>query len=165
MSRALPVLLPFGLATVLGCGAGAKGTEPDAGAGASPQPGVGVAQVVADLNARRANAVIGGQGRLAGVSVVPWLVNVAGGHQSLVVLEYGSTAALEADAAKVSSDGFKIGLSFVDWVATPHYYRNTRVIVIYVGCDPGMTWLLSEIVGPRFAGGTAPPIVADPCGV
>jgi hypothetical protein len=91
------------------------------------------------------------------------MVEVVGGGRRIHVLEYSSQAALESDAAKVSPDGHKIGLTSLDWISTPHFYKNARVIVIYLGCDVQIMRILEEAVGPQFAGGVPPPIVSSPC--
>ena len=40
----------------------------------------------------------------------------------------------------------------VTWVAPPHFYRQGRVIVLYVGSNPNILSLLTAVLGPQFAG-------------
>lgn len=109
--------------------------------------------------------VVGLPGASSGLSVRPWPLNVNQARGSVQVFEYSTTTALEADAAMVSPDGFRIGLGFVDWVASPHFYKNSRAIVNYLGCDVEMMATFEAIVGPQFAGGGIPPIFGgNPCG-
>jgi hypothetical protein len=68
------------------------------------------------------------------------------------VFEYNSVEAMEADTAQVSSDGGSIGTSMVTWVATPHFYKAGRILVLYVGDDPAILELLEGMLGPQFAG-------------
>lgn len=68
------------------------------------------------------------------------------------VFEYETTEAMEADAAQVSPDGGSIGTSMVTWVATPHFYKAGRVLVLYVGDDPAIVDLLEGVLGLQFAG-------------
>jgi hypothetical protein len=131
------------------------------------QPGPGLQELVTELHARRAIAVVLELSHASGLSVRPWLleVNVNGERRRLQVFEYARTIDLEADAAKISPDGFRIGMAFVDWIASPHFYKNSRIIVNYVGCHEDVMALLEASVGPQFAGGGVPPIIGDPCGL
>jgi hypothetical protein len=124
-------------------------------------------QLVTDLQAQRASAAVLELSHASGLSVRPWLleVNVDGERRRLHVFEYARTLDLETDAAKISPDGFRIGLAFVDWIGSPHFYKNSRIIVNYVGCREDMMALLRGIVGPQFAGGGVPPITGNPCGL
>jgi hypothetical protein len=79
------------------------------------------------------------------------------------VFEYATTGALEADAATISPDGFRIGLTHIDWIAKPHFFKNSRLIVNYVGCNTETIGLLEVVVGPQFAGGPVGPLFGMPC--
>lgn len=68
------------------------------------------------------------------------------------VFEYESAAAMETDAAQVVPDGGSIGTSMVTWVATPHFYKSARVLVLYVGDDTAILDLLKGALGGQFAG-------------
>jgi hypothetical protein len=59
---------------------------------------------------------------------------------------------MEADAAQVAPDGGSIGTSMVTWVATPHFYKTGRILVLYVGDDQAILDLLEGALGPQFAG-------------
>ena len=71
------------------------------------------------------------------------------------VMEYQTEADAQAEAAKISPDGFQVGNSIVDWVDPPHLYRVNRLIVLYVGRDETTLDLLPRVLGRQFAG--APP--------
>ncbi len=73
----------------------------------------------------------------------------------LQVMEYPTEADAQAQASKISSDGFQVGNSAVDWVDAPHLYRVNRLIVLYVGRDKTTLDLLQRVLGRQFAG--APP--------
>ena len=68
------------------------------------------------------------------------------------VFEYATAEAMETDAAQVSADGGSIGTSMVSWMATPHFYKAGRILVLYVGDDRSILDLLEGILGPQFAG-------------
>lgn len=65
--------------------------------------------------------------------------------------EYDSTAAAAADAATFGPDGSPRGTSIM-WIGPPHLYQRGRVLVIYVGADPSVTALLTDLLGPQFSG-------------
>lgn len=71
------------------------------------------------------------------------------------VMEYPTEADAQAEAAKISPDGFQVGNAMVDWVAPPHFYRANRLIALYIGRDMTTLQLLQRVLGRQFAG--APP--------
>ena len=66
--------------------------------------------------------------------------------------EYETAEAMEADAAQVADDGGSIGANMVSWMATPHFYKAGRILVLYVGDDQAILDLLEGVLGPQFAG-------------
>ena len=72
------------------------------------------------------------------------------GNGYLQVFEYPDQAAADADAAKISPDGSIEGYS-VNWVASPHFYKVGRLIVIYLGDDPADLAILKSTLGEPFA--------------
>lgn len=68
------------------------------------------------------------------------------------IFEYETAEAMEADAAQVASDGGSIGMSMVTWVASPHFYKAGRILLLYVGDDQAILELLEGALGPQFAG-------------
>ena len=77
------------------------------------------------------------------------------------VFQYADEGSAATEAAGVSPDGHVIETesatgavaSDVMWVATPHFYKGGRLIVLYVGDDPEVTKALEAAMGPQFAGG------------
>lgn len=59
--------------------------------------------------------------------------------------------AAAADAQNIGPDGNPRTM-MITWVAPPHFYRKERVIVIYLGSDPAALKLLTDALGPQFAG-------------
>lgn len=73
-------------------------------------------------------------------------------ESDILVFEYDSTEAMEADASLVASDGGSIGTSMVTWVAAPHFFKASRIIVLYVGDDAETLTQLQSLLGTQFAG-------------
>ncbi len=68
------------------------------------------------------------------------------------VFEYESAEAMEADAAQVSADGGSVGTSMITWVATPHFFKSGRLLVLYIGDNAAILDLLKGVLGEQFAG-------------
>jgi hypothetical protein len=91
--------------------------------------------------------------------------NIKVNGENVNIYEYDNEALADEDAAHVHPDGF--GYERIDntgkgygvqwsWVGHPHFYKNGRIIVIYVdvsrGSDPTVRNLLENILGQQFAG-------------
>ena len=62
----------------------------------------------------------------------------------------GTTVAV---AAAISEDGGTINGEPIDFPATPHFFREGRIIVLYLGDDPQVLAILETFLGPQIAGG------------
>ena len=104
-------------------------------------------------NLRAAGATVepAGEVEQAFLSPLGYVITVNG--VEVQTFEYPNDAAAEAEAATVAPDGGSIGTTMVTWVETPHFFRQGRVIALYVGEDAGITALLESVLGPQFAGG------------
>ena len=60
--------------------------------------------------------------------------------------------AAQEDAAGIGPDG-NPRTAMVTWVEPPHFFRKERIIAVSVGTDPAVLQLLSDALGPQFAGG------------
>ncbi len=74
-------------------------------------------------------------------------------NNDVQVFEYSDAATASSEADLVSSDGSSVGNTMVSWVATPHFYRSGKIIVLYVGESQAATSTLQEALGSQFAGG------------
>ncbi len=72
--------------------------------------------------------------------------------ENVQVFEYENAAATDTEAALVSSDGSSVGTSMPFWVAPPHFYKEGKLIVLYVGDSEAVTEVLDSVLGPQFAG-------------
>ena len=70
----------------------------------------------------------------------------------LQVYEYRDDDDARADAAKVSPTGGSIGTFMASWMAPPHFFKGSRLIVLYVGSDPAVLEALQRALGSQFAG-------------
>jgi hypothetical protein len=75
--------------------------------------------------------------------------------EQVQVFEYASAKAAEREAKSVSGSGSSAGTSMPLWVAPPHFYKNRRLIVLYVGENSAVIKALERILGPQFAGKVA----------
>jgi hypothetical protein len=81
-------------------------------------------------------------------------------ESTIEVYEYASVEAMEIEASCVSPEGCSFReakediarVCFVDWAATPHFYRAGRVIVFYCGDNDSILSLLENALGKQFAG-------------
>jgi hypothetical protein len=112
--------------------------------------GYGTAEFMEELRAKGVEPETGDPVEQAFFSVTGSSINVNG--ESVQVFEYDSTETMESDAVLVDADGGSIGTSMVTWVATPHFYKKGRILVLYVGDNTEMLELLESVLGPQFAG-------------
>jgi hypothetical protein len=86
------------------------------------------------------------------------VINVNGEQLQLFI--YEDATAAEADAERISADGYEIaptrdgeeGPAIIDWPSPPHFYLWDNIIILYVGEDSEILTLLSELLGQPFAG-------------
>ena len=74
-------------------------------------------------------------------------------NEEIQVFEYATEQAAEEDALQVAPDGCSIGPHMVNWIATPHFFRRDKLIVLYVGDSIAVLDKLTKILGSKFAGG------------
>ncbi len=103
-------------------------------------------------NLRQAGATVEPAGELTQpfFSVNGRVIVVNGGD--VQVFEYADAVAAEAEAALVSPDGSSVGTSMPFWVAPPHFFKESKLIVLYVGDSEAVTDVLESVLGQQFAG-------------
>ncbi|MDA1129486.1 MAG: hypothetical protein O2913_12435 [Chloroflexi bacterium] len=88
---------------------------------------------------------------------VPLNVLTVNGSE-VYVYEFPNIDDAEAAIGKVGPDGSAIvGIGFVDWTSTPHYYHRDSLIVLFVGRDLDIQETLEGVLGGQFAGGFRAP--------
>ena len=70
--------------------------------------------------------------------------------QSVQVFEWADEASREAVSQNITPEG-QFGTAMIDWVGTPHFWASGKLIVLYVGDDPGAVSLLTTILGAPIA--------------
>ena len=101
--------------------------------------------------------------RVAGVSVEPAgevqqpffsikgeMIKVHG--EDVQVFQYANAAAADAEAARISRDGMTAGTRKIFWVAPPHFFKQGKLLVLYVGVDDKVKGALEAVLGQQFAG-------------
>ena len=73
--------------------------------------------------------------------------------EAIQVFEYSNPATSESQARRVSADGNTIGNSKPSWMASPHFFKDGNLIVLYVGSNESILKVLRTTLGPQFAGG------------
>ena len=72
------------------------------------------------------------------------------------VFEYDDSAAADTEAAFISPDGSSINnneqICMISWVAPPHFYKASNLIVLYVGDNQALIDVLETVLGSQFAG-------------
>ncbi len=112
--------------------------------------GFGTEEFIEALREQGVDAEKGDSVEQAFFSVIGDYVNF--NDESVQVFEYDSPETMESDAALVAPDGGSIGTSMVTWVATPHFYKKGRILVLYIGDNAETLKLLETVLGPQFAG-------------
>jgi len=152
MRRWIGRLEPASLALIVTIAAALACDSSPAKPGNPAAPGPETIQLLAALQRNGATAEVAEIMRLEvmpfSVPAVRVLVNGSNVH----VFEYATVAVADAEAAGVSADGSSIGATQVLWVSTPHFFRGSRLIVLYVGMDPMVIEALASLLGPQFAG-------------
>jgi hypothetical protein len=87
----------------------------------------------------------------AGLFTVPGIEVVASG-QEILAFEFATLDEAAEQAALVSPDGYGIGLKYINWVDTPQFFMNGKMIVVYDGSQSLVTETLTTAMGERFAG-------------
>jgi hypothetical protein len=72
--------------------------------------------------------------------------------ENVYAFEYSKVVEAEAEAGRISPSGFEVGLTHIDWISDPHFYRSGQVVVIYVGKTTLILNLLQQLLGPHIAG-------------
>ncbi len=79
------------------------------------------------------------------------VINLNG--EDVQVFEYVSEEEVLKEAMQVSADGSSVGTTMISWIDTPHFYQSGKIIVLYVGNTPQVIEILTEVLGPQYAGG------------
>jgi hypothetical protein len=123
------------------------------GGAAFSQPRKDILDYAAFLNRLRESGVAvkeHGEAEQPFFRVTGRMVNVGG--EDVQAFQYSEAAAVESEAARVSSDGLTIGNAKPHWIGSPHFYKRGKLLVLYVGEDASTQKVLESILGRQFAG-------------
>jgi uncharacterized protein (DUF305 family) len=139
-------------------GAGTPEPASSAGAASAAGPVADQASLVDALRARGLTVDVAG----SLVPDVPFagaqsgtVLRVGGGALAqpidVQVYEYADPGAAAADAGQITPDG-NHPTAMITWIGPPHFFLAGRAIVLYVGADQAATDLMTDLLGPQFAG-------------
>ena len=103
-------------------------------------------------NLRAAGAQVHPVGTVSQPFFTPQGLMMTVNGQQVQIFEFSSPTEADAVAETVSVDGSTVGQTHITWVAPPHFYKVGKVIVLYVGAEPGVLSVLEEVLGLQFAG-------------
>ncbi len=81
-------------------------------------------------------------------------------NENIQLFIYGSPDKASVDAERISSDGFLYSktdgnngiTSSIDWIEAPHFYKNSNIIILYLGSNENILSTLSDNFGDQIAG-------------
>lgn len=76
------------------------------------------------------------------------------GGALLKAFEYDSEAKADADARLIGVNGQPNPNATIDWIASPHFFRQGPLIVIYFGCSADILLILTDLLGISIARGS-----------
>ena len=72
--------------------------------------------------------------------------------EDVQVFQYADAAAADAEAAPISRNGMAVGTRKIFWVGPPHFFKQGKLLVLYVGNDDKVLKVLEAVLGRQFAG-------------
>ena len=84
------------------------------------------------------------------ISIKGVMIKVHG--EDVQVFQFANAAAAEAEAAPISPDGMSVGTRKIFWVGPQHFFKQGRLLVLYVGDNAKVLRSLEAVLGQQFAG-------------
>lgn len=144
------VLFAASLAGIPGCVRDAPTWAQPPSASASSGQAVDYRSFIDRLRALGAHVESSGEVEQPFFSVSGEAITVDGEH--VQVFAYDSAGAADAEAALVSPDGRTVGNSKPHWIASPHFFKKDRLLVLYLGDNGAVLKRLEAALGRPFAG-------------
>ena len=137
----------------VGCATGGE-KSPVAGQGQPKQSKSGTVtdhpSLIKSLRALGAGASAVGDVEQPFFSIKGVMIKVHG--EDVQVFQYANAAAVDAEAAPISRDGMAVGTRKIFWVGPPHFFKQGKLLVLYVGNDDKVLKALEAVLGRQFAG-------------
>ena len=108
------------------------------------------ASLISELRAAGANVEVVGEVDQPFLSVSGTMIKLQG--EDVQVFQYSSAAEMEGQAAPISRDGTAVGTRKIHWIGSPHFFKQGRVLVLYVGTNQKVEKTLEAVLGQQFAG-------------
>jgi hypothetical protein len=108
------------------------------------------ASLISKLRAAGASVELVGEVNQPFLSVTGTMIKLHG--DDVQVFQYANAAAADAEAAPISRDGMAVGTRKIFWVGPPHFFKQGRLLVLYVGNDDKVLKALEAALGRQFAG-------------
>ncbi len=108
------------------------------------------ASLISKLRAAGASVKVVGEVDQPFLSVTGTMIKLHG--EDVQVFQYSSAAEMEAQAAPISRDGTAVGTRKIFWVGPPHFFKQGKLLVLYVGNDDKVLKALEAVLGRQFAG-------------
>jgi len=108
------------------------------------------AGLVAALRAKHVSVEADGDVEQPFLSIAGRMIKIYG--EDVQVFQYADAATMEAQAARISSDGSTIGTTKPFWIGTPHFFKRGKLLILYVGDEERVVKALEAVMGRQFAG-------------
>jgi hypothetical protein len=108
------------------------------------------ASLISKLRAAGASVEVVGEVDQPFFSVTGTMIKLQG--EDVQVFQYSSAAEMETQAGLISRDGTAVGTRKIHWIGAPHFFKQGRVLVLYVGQDAKVEKALENVLGQQFAG-------------
>ncbi|HEV8719702.1 MAG TPA: hypothetical protein VGW77_03575 [Candidatus Binatia bacterium] len=113
-------------------------------------PVIDYPSLIKSLRALGAGATASGDVEQPFFSITGIMIKVHG--EDVQVFQYANAAAADAEAAPISRDGMAVGRRKIFWVGPPHFVKQGRLLVLYVGNNDKVLKTLEAVLGQQFAG-------------
>jgi hypothetical protein len=141
------------LVVAVGCATGGEkspGPGQDQPKQSKSGPVTDYSSLVKSLRASGAGATAAGDVDQPFFSIKGVMIKVHG--EDVQVFQYANAAAAGAEATPISRDGMAVGTRKIFWVGAPHFYKQGRLLVLYVGNNDKILKTLEAVLGQQFAG-------------
>ena len=72
--------------------------------------------------------------------------------EDVQVFQYANAVAADGEAAPISRDGMAVGTRKIFWIGQPHFFKQGKLLVLYVGNEDKVLTALQTVLGRQFAG-------------
>ena len=106
--------------------------------------------LIKSLRALGAGATAAGDVEQPFLSIKGVMIKVHG--EDVQVFQYANAVAADGEAAPISRDGMAVGTRKIFWIGQPHFFKQGKLLVLYVGNEDKVLTALQTVLGRQFAG-------------